>query len=286
MKLKKIYLMGALALSSAVGMASAAVVSFGDIVDATPGGGLLIPDSGGIVGTGGDFIVGTGSPDVDHGDSGPPAVTPGGPYEGTTFEPSLAPLVADLDTITKISGGNIGGRPNNAVGFYVQFSSPIPMYELLVLDLDSSNNSTREWATAFAFNGTSFIDPILSFQDSGSGGLLGDLTTSAPGDLANMQTAVDAVFGDSTHVISELSIAGRVTGNGGLDPDVTGTQALFDFGGTNVDALFFAWGLESASSTPNSGVTGFSVNQSTVPEPSVVTLCGVGLLWLGRRKRG
>jgi len=262
-------------------MAQAVTLSFG------LGGPQTIPGSGGITYTtatiqGGTGTAGThdGSGSVGTGaDIGSGGTTP---YNGTYFDANVdgdVNLVTSINSTTRenIDEG-ISGDYANYIGLSVSFSSPIPMFAFGFLDLDGNVSAGQnEWVGSFAVNGTSTVIPVITLGDATAQGQHAASTTVDWSGLANAPTSYPVIFNNDS--------------NAGVPSHDPASQVTFDYGGALVDTLYFVWGLEGddtggARGNNSSGVTGFNVIESNVPEPSSAALLGLGTLGLIiRRKR-
>jgi len=258
---------------------SADVISFRDVIASSTGIGVQF--NGNTVTATGSIIYGNGY-----------SATLANAFSGTLFENAQG-LTAPSET-TRLEGNGINvsrgdvDNLDNFVGFHVNFSSPIPLHDFYMTDIDG-----LEYGFSYALNGTSIIQPTV---------IPGDLTLPSPtlevvnhdvdsaaldNAIANLTTGVDPGATAPTNLtIARALIAGNVSG------DSPEGQVRFGYGGELVTDLFFGWGLYNNSTsvgTQRSGVTGFSVVESTiiepVPEPSslVFAFSLVGIALVRRR---
>lgn len=141
----------------------------------------------------------------------------------------------------------------NAIGFHFWADRPILAKELLLIDCDGSSAAgNQEWFTIFGYNGTSAVNPSISYSAST------ELATVLETVNTSWHTLVDGKITGSVPAFTTKFLAKNTTVSTPAinDPDDIKNQALFDFGTTKVDHLFIFWGIRNDLAAGGHATTG------------------------------
>lgn len=146
----------------------------------------------------------------------------------------------------------------NAIGFYLKFSKPVKMKQILLLDCDGSvnNGGNNEWLSCFAYGE----------QDPGNGtypAYVPSYTLAAGTNELTIANNVTVDNGWQTYVRSKVDNSISLTtqrfvwnvnnNQNDFDPDNTDVQALADFGNNKMQHLFVLWGIKFNSGPLTNG---------------------------------
>jgi len=248
--------------------------------------GLGIPYQGNVVTATGSIIYGNGYADANLTPPGGHGTGAANNFTGTLFQQAgnlaLPSNTTRLEGAGLYSGNGDADNMDNFVGFHIHFSSPIPMHDFFMTDIDG-----LEYGFSFALNGTTVLQPTLTLGNQATLEQITHDFDAAAMDtaIANLTSGVDpGAMSPSSLNVARTLLGSNVTGD---SPD---GQVRFGYGGAAVTDLFFGWGFwhnTTSTGTQRSGVTGISVIEPTiVPEPSLtVLMLALSSVLLIRRRR-
>ncbi len=179
----------------------------------------------------------------------------GGTYTGNTLPAYTGDnSINMLTAIQKKPDATIeGGRADNckgSIGFWIHFSKPMLIADMLMLDIDGANTSptNSEWTSVFGYNNTTFVP--YTATTSGAGSELGKVTAFTNPN-ASWNTMIAGKI-PGAQAVQSPEIWRCTTANGGTSqPDDVSNQVLFNpTNGAKVTDLFVLWGLWQQPGSP------------------------------------
>jgi hypothetical protein len=197
-----------------------------------------------IVSTGGGTYIGT-STGYNGND---PSANIGGVYNGQTLSGFQGNPSQDMLTaIQKKTDGTVEGGKNNmckgSIGFWIHFTQPQLVDNLLMADIDGANNNpiNAEWTSVFGYNGTDFIQYKGTVSASGTQLVKVSAFTNPN---ASWNTMISTKIAGAQAVQSPEIWRCNTLNGGTSDPGDTTNQVLFNPPANQmVTDLFVLWGL-------------------------------------------
>lgn len=217
----------------------------------------------------------------------------GGNFDGTTLNGYTGSTKASkFTTIQAANGNGIENGINNSfqgsIGVHLYFSKAVPFSQFLFLDIDGAKQgefANKEWATAFGYNGNTYVPMKLEISDNSFLGFNDSFKVARNNDAQG-----DDPHGWHTMLRTELSPGaandfpnnyGKVlvhkdngtVGQGDADPDEVRNQFLVTPQNANngdITDFFILWGVATNLETPSthyarSGMSPVSLTVTPLP---------------------